>query len=158
MIFGNDLALSFFNTHSSFWSLTYFFTITYLLTCTTTLFYLVPNIKNYTLSYNQSFKKLFSSIPQTSTLPLIIFPVIILFFLLMSWSGPTTLSWYSHLLFSNFQYRLTIFMLINFLTILLIFSTSHFFTTNSVYDFLIILYNFLFWIRIPKKGNFEDEF
>ena len=114
---------------------------------------MTPNLPVYTNSTNHSSKALFVSLPQTSTINFLTFPATLLLFLLFSWSGPSLVSWHAHLIYTTFQYRLSYLILFNFVILTIIYSFSHFFTSSKAYDFLIIIYNFLFWVLLLFLSN-----
>ena len=133
-------------THSFVWSFCYFFTVLYVLLCTTIIFYLIPNILKFTLFSTTTTRLSFSFLPGSTNLFLITSPLLVLLFLFLSWSGSSILAWYGHIIFSNWQYRLSFLIVLNFFLLLISYSNSLYFTSNDIYDFFIVIYNFFFWI------------
>ena len=91
--------------------------------------------------------------PATSNFVFLFTPVSFCILLLLSWSGPAVLIWYSHLLFTNWHYRFSFFILVNFTLCIITYNLSFYFTTNDVYDYYIVLYNFLFWFLFFFSSN-----
>ena len=88
-----------------------------------------------------------------TNLILVLTPLLILFVLLLSWTGPTVLAWYGHIAFTNWQYRISYFVILNFAALLLAYSTSIYFSSNDVYDYYIVIFNFFYWIMYLFYSN-----
>ena len=144
--FQNPYFLNFILTHSFIWSFCYFFAVLYVLLCTTIVFYLVPNAFKFTSVSTTPARFSFTLLSASTNLFLTTSPLIVLVFLFLSWSGPSILAWYGHIIFSNWQYRLSFLVILNFLLLLISYSNSLYFTSNDLYDFYIVIYNFFFWI------------
>jgi hypothetical protein len=133
-------------THSFIWSFCYFFVALYILFCTTVVFYLIPNMFKFTLVSTTSNRFYFFLLPGSTNLLFTISPLVVLILLFLSWSGSSILAWYGHIIFANWQYRLSFLIILNFLLLLVSYSNSLYFTSNDLYDFYIVIYNFFFWV------------
>ena len=138
--------LNFVLTHSFIWSFCYFFVALYILLCTTVIFYSIPNMFKFTLVSTTANRFYFFFLPGSTNLFLTITPLVILTLLFLSWSGSSILAWYGHIIFANWQHRLSFLVILNFLLLLVSYSNSLYFTSNDLYDFYIVIYNFFFWI------------
>ena len=99
-------------------------------------------------------KTLFQFVSSSSIKFFIFFPLFTILFIMVTWSGPTVLLWYNHLIFSNWQYRLSFYLTINFFFILIIYNTVFYFTNNSdLYDYYITVYNFYLWLFLMFFSN-----
>ena len=100
-----------------------------------------------------SIKATYNYTPGLTNLILIITPLLILLSLLLSWTSPTILAWYGHVLFANWQYRISYLVIINFFALLVAYSTSIYFSSNDVYDYYLVIFNFFFWIMYLFYAN-----
>ena len=140
-------------TQGSLWSFCYFFPIIYNFFITSVLFYLIPNIKVFIKNETSYSYTLFQFISSSSIKYFIFFPLFTIIFIMFTWSGPTVLIWYNHLIFSNWQYRLSFYLTINFFFILIVYNTILFFTNSDLYDYYITIYNFYLWLFFMFFSN-----
>ena len=138
---------NFFLTQTSIWGLCFFFITIYTLLWTTVIFYTIPNVSLF-VSTDSSIKATYNYTPGLTNLILIITPLLILLNLLLSWTSPTILAWYGHVLFANWQYRISYLVIINFFALLVAYSTSIYFSSNDVYDYYLVIFNFFFELCI----------
>ena len=145
--------LNYFLTQSAIWGSCYFFLSVYFLLWAAILFYLVPNLTRFTASSTFKSKMSFTYITGTSNIVFVVTPILLLLLLLISWSGSSILAWYGHIVFANWQYRITYIVIFNFLFLVFSYLTSVYFTSNDIYDYLIVIYNFFFWITYLFASN-----
>ena len=126
------------------WSLTNFGATVYVLLASIIVFYLLPNLRLFSNSHFSGNRKRFFWLSGTSVTPLVVTPLILIFLVLLSWSGPSLVVWYSHLIYHNWHYRLSYLVLFMFTMVLFTFLSTFVFTNNQVYDFVVVMYNFFF--------------
>lgn len=129
-------------TQTSVWGLCFFFIAVYVVLWATVIFYTTPNIPQFIQGSTSSY----TYITGLANIALVLTPLLVLLFLLLSWSGPSVLAWYNHIIFTNWQYRLSYLVLFNFVIVLLSYSTSLYFSSNDVYDYYVVIFNFFFWM------------
>lgn len=145
--------LNFFLTHSFVWSLNYFFLTLYLVVCITIILYTVPNLLEFTSSRTHLRKQTFTFLSGASLITVFSTPLVLLTMVLLSWTGPVVVTWYSHIIFSMWQYRLTYLIVLNFYIYIIITAANILFTSNNPYDFTIVLYSFFFWVNFLFTAN-----
>jgi hypothetical protein len=138
---------------SLLWSLNYFFLLLYNIFIISTIFYLIPSIKEITLI--TKFKKFnnFDYLTGFDIYWLALTPLIIFFLMNMFWSGPILTTWFGNLIFSSFQYKINFLILTFFLFILMLYCTSFYFSSKETFDFFIVCFNFFFWIYFLFYAN-----
>ena len=129
-------------THTSIWGMCFFFLTLYVLLWSTIIFYTTPNIPQFVKGSTATY----TYVTGSANLSLLVAPLLVLLFLLLSWSGPTVVAWYGHVIFANWQYRLSYVILVNFFILLVAYSTSLYFSSSDVYDYYIVMFNFFFWV------------
>jgi hypothetical protein len=135
------------------WSISNFGVTAYVILISIIVFYLLPNLRIFSnSSFNMKHKNFFW-LPGTSVTPLAVTPLVLLALIMLTWSGPSVVVWYSHLIYHNWHYRLSYLVLLMFTMVLLSFLTTFVFTNNQVYDFIIVLYNFFFWMLLLFTSN-----
>jgi len=73
-------------------------------------------------------------------------PLLLIFLVNTLWSSPMVSSWFGHVVFSVFQYKVIFFVLFHFALALVVFLSSSFFSSYEIYDFLLTKFHFLYWI------------
>ena len=141
----------FYITFSSLWSLTFFFFFTYLIFFLSSIVYLLPVILN---NYKYNLIKLnFYFLNNLNFLWLIYFSLFSFFLIINLWSSPVLSIWFSHLIFTNFQLKMTFFIFIFYLMIKTVLISSFSFTSKELYDYLVTLLQFFYWIVIIFLSN-----
>ena len=135
------------------WSLTNFGATVYVLLASIIVLYLLPNLRLFSNSHFTGSHKRFFWLSGTSVTPLVVTPLILISLVLLSWSGPSLVVWYSHLIYHNWHYRLSYLVLFMFTMVLLTFLSTFVFTNNQVYDFVVVMYNFFFWVLLLFTSN-----
>ena len=69
-----------------------------------------------------------------------------LLLVVMSWSGPVTMSGFGHLAWTSFERKIMMFIFISFIFYLSLFLTSANFSNSAVYDYVLTVYQFTFWL------------
>jgi hypothetical protein len=143
----------FFITSSMMWSFSYFFLFFYFSTFLFCFIYLFSNnldVRNFVKYGNKQVKNflLFKDIFN-------IFLTFIIFFSLIAfcWNGPTITSWFGHFVFAAFQNKILYFVLFYFLLFLSFVNFSVYLNNRAIYDFLLINFNFLYWMVFIFYAN-----
>lgn len=143
----------FFITYSNLWTWAIFFPLTYVLFIFSTIFYCLPILKNHTSFTSTKFKSLFLKINNFDLKLVIYTPLIILLLLLLLWEAPTTSAWFGHVIFASQQIKMSYFIWTVFLLVITVFLSTSYFTSREIYDYIIVLYNFFYWILILFLSN-----
>lgn len=117
------------------------------------MFYLLPNLLNFTLSNNYSKSTSFSSTEGLDLFMLALTPLLLIFFVHFTWSGPSLVAWFGHIIFSSFQYKVT-YVLFAFVASYwsAFLMTTHYSSTNA-YDYSITIFNFFVWLWFMFFSN-----
>ena len=127
------------------WNLNYFFLFFYIIFIISLILYILPNLKTIINSSKFNTNNNFEYINGPDVHWLNITPIVLLFVINLAWSNYSTSSWFSNLIFSSFQYKITFLILLIFLLIIIIYNTSFYFSSKEIFDFLITCFNFLIW-------------
>jgi hypothetical protein len=73
--------------------------------------------------------------------------------LTLSWSGPSVLGWFGHILWTTLQLNLSYFVILSFTFIWVAYLSSLYYTSNEVYDYTITSYSFFTWILFLFYAN-----
>ena len=140
-------------TFSNIWSILYFFVNFHvLLTFSISLYSFSCSpvtssrhaFKNHNSYVHISFKSL---------IKFLYTPIIVLVFLIFTWTSPIVTSWFGHIVFSHFQYSITFSILFSFFVTWYVYLTSFVFNSKDVYDYIIGVYNFLIWTIVLFYAN-----
>lgn len=85
--------------------------------------------------------------------PLFATPIILILYLLFTWTGPVVMSWFGHLIFTSFQLKTNFILLIFFSLIMVTYTATFYYSSQEVYDYMIIIYNFFLWIVFLFLSN-----
>lgn len=143
----------FFLTYSNLWSFSFFIFLTYSTLIVSLLTYMMPILNSplkYTVSKNKSE---FTMVNSADMLYVFITPIICLLVNLLLWSAPATSAWFGHIVISSFQVKLTFAVILNFTMILLVTSSTVYFTSREIYDYTITTFNFFYWIVLIFYSN-----
>lgn len=140
-------------SHNSLWCLFQFSTTLYIILVLSVTLYLIPNM----LCSLNSVKGVQSSNYlhlNTSVIAKLLYTTLLLIFVLnLTWSGPSVIAWYSHFVFTEFQHRISYFIILMFTLTLQIHLTSFAFNNKYVYDYLIVVVNSLVWVLYIFYSN-----
>ena len=135
----------FFIPFSILWSFSYFFIIIYTIIVFSLIIYALPSLKDI-INYTK-FKKNtnFEYLTGFDLYWLLLTPILVLLIITFSWSSCSLSAWFGNLIFSNFQYKITFLIIFIFYFIITVYSTSFYFSSKEIYDYIITCYNFFFW-------------
>lgn len=133
-------------TTSILWSFAFFFAFLYTLFIFSLILYLLPTIKNL-LNYSK-FKKIttFEYLVGADLHWILLTFIFLVFFLNYSWSSAPVSAWFGNLIFTQFQSKISYLVLFIFYLVLVVYTTSFYFSSKGLYDFVIINLNFFFWV------------
>jgi len=132
-------------TQTSIWSLTYFFLFFYNLLIFSAILYLIANIRDFTNYTTFSNNTLFSYVSGLDLLWLLLTPIITVFIINFSWTSPTLMVWFGHLIFGSFQLKITYLVTFTFSLIWVAYASSFYYSSQEVFDYTIITYSFFIW-------------
>ena len=142
-----------FITLSNLWTLSIFAPFTYTIFIISILFYCLPTLTNKTVSIHTKTKSLFVKINSTDVLPLIFSPIIIFFITLYLWNLPSTSAWFGHIIFTSYQLKASFLLSLSFFSVLGSLLMSSYLTSREIYDYIIVLFNFFYWIILLFNSN-----
>lgn len=140
-------------TYVSVWSLTYFSHLVYILFVFSSTLYIIPNIISYTESNATIQSTNFFSVDGVDTLKYLLTPLSLLLLVHSAWSGPILTSWFGHVLFSYFQYKMTFVLFFFFFTYITAFVTAVHYSSSAIFDFTITTVNFFVWLWLVFFSN-----
>lgn len=115
--------------------------------------YLLPNLPSFTLSNSYSRNSLFSSIEGLDLLVLVLTPLVLILLVHSTWSGPTLVAWFGHIVFSTYQFKMTYVLFIFLISYLVSFLVTVHYSSTNVYDFTITVFNFFVWLWFMFFSN-----
>jgi len=143
----------FFITFSNLWSFSFFFFLTYTTVIMSVITYILP-ILNSPLKYTTSKNKSeFSMVNASDLMQVFLTPLLCITASLLLWVSPSTSAWFGHIVITSFQTKLTFLVLANFAMILLVITSTVYFTSREIYDYTITTFNFLYWIILIFFSN-----
>ena len=138
---------------NSIWALCYFSHSVYILFISSAVFYLLPNVADFSQANAFSRGGFFASLEGQDLFKLVLTPLLLILILHTTWSGPSLTAWFGHIVFSNFQFKVTYIMYFFFASFLLgLLSTTHYSSMGS-YDFTLVTLNFFFWVWLTFFSN-----
>lgn len=140
-------------TFASWWAFFYFTHVFYVLFLFSALFYVLANVPSYSLANNLSSNAVFSSVEGLDLVKLLVSPLLALFILHSSWTGPVLTAWFGHIIFSTFQFKITYVLFFFFTTYLVALLTNTHFSSIALSDFIILTINFFVWTWLLFFSN-----
>jgi hypothetical protein len=137
----------FFLSSSIIWTLTYFFFYLYVIFSFSVLIYLLANIREYLNFNNFANFNLFTYLTGFDLLTFILLPLILIMLLNWSWTGPITMAWFGHLIFSNLQFKINYLFFFFFWLLLVSYLSVFYYSSAEIYDYTITIYSFFFLIK-----------
>ena len=134
--------------YNSLWALTYFSYLVYTFFITSTLVYILSNLYTYIMTNNFTTNNTFTSYNGTDLLKLLFTPTLFLLLVHTTWVGPSLTAWFGHLIFSNFQFKLTYVLYSFFTTYLIVLLSTHHTSSLNFFDFITTLLNFFMWVWV----------
>ena len=146
----------FFLNFHNIWTLLFFFLFTYTTFITTTVLYSLPILITNTLGRfknksNQNLNFLFLS--GFELFLFLVLPGVCFYFILSFWVAPIVSAWFGHLVFTGFQYKITLFISVNFFLVLYIILSFCYFSSKEIYDFFIVKFYFFYWMVFLFLSN-----
>jgi len=137
---------NFFLTYSTIWSFTYFFVYTYIFFIFSVVLYVLSGVKDF-LSYS-AFNKLhnFSYLSGFDLIWLLFTPLALLLLVNFSWTSPVVSLWFGHLVFTSLQYKFVYLVIFIFTIVLLVYSSVFFYSSQEVYDYILVIFSFFLWV------------
>jgi len=142
-----------FLTSSNLWSLVFFLTALYLILIYSLILYLIPIFINYFKYAEGSFKSYFIYINPINLFKLPLTMLFLFFLINLVWSSTEISLWFGHLIFSSFSYKIFYLLTFTIFLYLLQFFSNNYFSSKEIYDFLISIFNFYFWILFLFYAN-----
>ena len=84
---------------------------------------------------------------------LLLTPILLFVLINFSWSSYSISAWFGNLIFTSFQYKISFLVIFIFYLILTVYSTSFYFSSKEIYDYIITCFNFFFWILFLFTSN-----
>jgi hypothetical protein len=131
----------------------FFFFISYIMLIMSLVLYLFPVLNNFTKFTSTTLKTYFSFINSFSILPIFLVPLALITGIVSLWSAPAVSAWFGHILFTSFQYKITLFTVFNMVLYLVVFTTASYFTSREIYDYTLVTFHFFYWILLLFYSN-----
>ena len=142
-----------FLTASNVWSVLFFSPTTYFTLLISFILYSLPTLTNKTKYSSSSNKFSFVLINSFDLFGLLISPIIAFTVLVLLWSCTTTSAWFGHLLIGSFQLKVVYLILFVFSAVVAALASTSYFSSREFYDFITVLYNFLYWLILIFMSN-----
>jgi len=135
------------------WSFSFFLVITYLTGVTSLITYLLPlpALNNKYTAAQVQYKS--SLVNGLDLLWIAATPYIILLLLNSLWVSPTLSAWFGHIVLTTFQSKMIYFIITGFLLTTLVFMSTTYFSSREIYDYVVVTYNFCYWLVILFMSN-----
>ncbi len=144
----------FFLNASNIWSLSFFFSLTYMILFISLTIYLIPIFSNRgNLNTSTKLNNNFYFMTNNEALFLFVIPFIYICLLNFCWLSTDLTLWFGHLVFSNFQLKIFYLILFVYYTLFYVVSSVTYVSSNEIYDFYITKFNFLYWILLLFMSN-----
>lgn len=134
-------------TLSNFWSFSLFLPLTYLIFLVSLTFYLIP------VFYNYNTKNTFFIVSSFEINTLFYTPCVLILSLICLWSSPSISLWFGHLVYTSFQYKITILILLTFIIFFYLYSNVSYVSSREICDYVITNFNFLYWVILLFYSN-----
>jgi hypothetical protein len=135
-----------FVTLNALWSFTFFILFTYIIFVTSVLIYLLPLVTKSLFYSNAKVRTHFSLINSYDFMWITFTPLLTLLIPVWLWSSSAVVAWVGHLFFGTFQLKVFYFLFINLVLYLLVFSSTHYFTSTEIFDYTIGVYQLFYWV------------
>ena len=142
-----------FLTTSNVWSFVFFSPLTYIILLISFVIYCLPTLTTKTRYTNSSNKFSFSFLNSFDLFWVFVSPVIAILLLTFFWSSSTTSAWFGHLIIAPFQTKIISLILFTFTLVLLTLISTSYFSSREFYDFIAVIFNFMYWIIILFTSN-----
>lgn len=135
------------------WSAHLFFTLSYITLIISLLVYLIPVTGTFVKFSNSNSKSNFFFLNSSDLYLVCITPYFVLSLIFLTWSSHTLSAWFGHLIFSGFSYKIAFIILSSFTVVLCVFTSTAYFSSKEIFDYLITKFNFFYWILILFFSN-----
>lgn len=142
-----------FLTFANMWSFSFFLLSSYLLLMMSLLIYLLPIFQSFTKFTTSKIKTYFSFINSFDLFWVLSIYIILVFTLYNLWTGPVCAVWFGHLVISSFQTKITYLVFLTFWFYLYVFSSTTYFTSREIFDYIIVIFQFLYWVNLIFYSN-----
>lgn len=133
-------------SHSALWG-AFFPSLTfYILIVQSSFLYYLSVVQESTFSSSSKNSTSFKYVDGHSISPLLYFLPAMLLLIALTWTGPSVVSGFGHLLFTSFERKMVMFVLVVFILYLLVTLPSLFFSNASSYDFVLTLHHLTTWL------------
>lgn len=141
-------------TFSIIWSFSFFFTLTYLTLIISLVTYLVPILVTQQNQISSSSNKTnFSFINGSELLPVFVSPYLVLLVINSAWVGPAVSAWFGHVIITALQLKINYLLIISFFTSLTVLTSTTYFSSREVYDYLNTTFSVFYWMLILFTTN-----
>ena len=140
-------------THSTLWTISYLSIIIYTIFLIAAILYILSNANLYLASTASKNVSTFSLMTGFDFKSLLTAPLFLLLLLNFSWTGPATLTWFSHLIFGSLQLKLFYLVTFFFSCSTYLFLSNAYYSSQNIYDYTITLYNFYLWTFLIFFSN-----
>lgn len=128
------------------WSFSYFFVFFYTLFIFSAILYILPISKEVINYHKYKTSTSFDYVTGFDLHWILFTPVLLFLILNFSWTGPSLSTWFGHIIFYSFQYKMTFFVIFMFYAVISVYSSSFYFSSREIYDYIIVSFNFFLWI------------
>lgn len=139
--------------YSIIWSITYFFIFFYNFLIFSVIIYLIANIKDFVNYSNFSNNNLFNYTTGLDILYLLKTPLILILIVNFSWVSPSIMVWFSHIIFTSFQFKVTYLIIGCFALVWSFYAISFYYSSQEIFDYTIVTYSFLIWMIFLFYSN-----
>ena len=143
----------FFVTYANLWSFAVFLPLTYIILIVSTIIYILPISSNALKTSSSKIKSDFYWLNNNDFFYLVLTFAGILISLFMLWTAPITSAWFGHVIITAFQTKISFLIIVTFLLILLTILNSHYLTSREVFDFVVTLLSFVYWLLLLFYSN-----
>jgi hypothetical protein len=142
-----------FLTFSNVWSFVIFFTITYFTLVISTVAYVLPIVSSFTKYSLSTTRTNFSFINAQDLFWVFATPQFLFIGILLLWTGPALSAWFGHLVYTTFQAKMSFLISFLYLLCLWVLTSTTYFSSREVYDYVTVTFSFLYWIYVLFMSN-----
>lgn len=135
-----------FLTHSLSWGIFFLTLISYLLIVFSVATYLISLFFDLRYVKNLSRSSKYVNISGNSSMPFLFSFLMLILIWTSLWSGPSITSCFGHLMFSSFERKMFLLVLISFSLYLVVYLSGSDFSNLQSFDYLITLYHLTYWL------------
>lgn len=143
----------FFITTAALWSFSFFLLLTYSIFLVSVIIYVLPIQGRNSRSSLTGTKTNFSYINSFDLLPTLLTPLTIFLFVNLIWSSSTVSCWFGHIIYSDFHNKIFLIVTLMFGFVILIHSSTSYYSSQEIYDYIITNFSFYYWIFVLFTTN-----